>query len=192
MILSEPRITNLPARLRSKKRQELLTYTLNAFSLAFPDVTYCLDAGDTRINAQAVTYDGIQYVYLFGGFAFHPEAKTQLLSFVMLHETGHHLAKGCRLPWDPRLACECEADRWAIANGLTVLQSRMRIALGETAMVPQMERLDELTRSGLPYRASEDCSGCWAFEKAKARFKLASSPNNDRSKCPLSAIVMGI
>jgi hypothetical protein len=101
----------------SAERKELLECIVAGFRKAFPAVSYELRLEFRLINAQAVAFGDERCVIVYGGLGFHPRLSSDGLTFVLLHETGHHLAKGRRLPYYRSLACECESDRWAIAEG---------------------------------------------------------------------------
>ena len=79
----------------------------------FPDLTFQVLLDSSMINAMALRLHDKRNVTICGGLALHPRLATNSLTFILLHETGHHLAEGCRLPRDPALACECAADHWA-------------------------------------------------------------------------------
>src|SRR5579859_3429282 len=86
---------------------------IQLFNTQFPKVLYELVQKPMLVNAQALVVRGQRIVKLFGGLALHPLIERDALMFALLHETGHHLAEGPRLPWNPFLACECQADLWA-------------------------------------------------------------------------------
>jgi hypothetical protein len=122
MVLGEERLAHLSALRRSRTRQAFLDETLNSFRLTFRELRFELDAKNNAVNAQALVLRAGRIVRLYGGLAFHPKVGEQLLTFVLLHETGHHLSSGCRLPWDQRLACECASDHWAVTEGAALVR----------------------------------------------------------------------
>src|SRR5258708_37681510 len=89
---------------------------LGRFNRQFPQISYELVVSPMLLNAQALVLRGQRIVKLYGGLAFHSLIDTDAFAFALLHETGHHLAGGSRLPWNPFLACECQADLWARAQ----------------------------------------------------------------------------
>ena len=100
-------------------RADAVAKLIERFSQQFPQISYQLVASPMLINAQALVLCGRRIVKLYGGLAFHSLVDVDALAFVLLHETGHHLAGGARLPWNPFLACECQADVWARAQAVS-------------------------------------------------------------------------
>jgi hypothetical protein len=119
-------------------------------------------------------------VMIYGGLALHPRLGVESLTLILLHEVGHHLAKGCRSRRDPSLACECASDYWAVTVGTdTLLQKsgrrlRMRVAL---------EELNQVMSPGQPskdrYTTRTSTSGCWSrawFLRSRALFERTRPP----------------
>jgi hypothetical protein len=101
---------------RSRDRHDLLSELVSVFARCFPSIRYRVLGSVNVVNAQAsVAQDG-PLVDLLGGLVFHRAIGREGLLWTLLHETGHHLGKGSRLPWAD-LACECTADRWALTSG---------------------------------------------------------------------------
>src|ERR1700704_2512675 len=105
---------------RSAQRLSSLTKLIAIFEASFSTVHYRILGSITAVNAQASFANGRHLVDIFGGLAFHPAIRHDGLVFTLLHETGHHLSMGCKLPW-AQLACECAADKWAITEGRKAL-----------------------------------------------------------------------
>jgi hypothetical protein len=144
-------------------RQSLLENLLNDFRKAFPDFVFELQVDFSIINAQAFVLGDKRVVALYGGLALHPKLGAESLTFIILHEAGHHLAKGCRSKRDPSLACECASDHWAVTAGTDTLleksgrRLRLRAALEELdpIMSPRQPPKDRYTKKA-------STSGCWA------------------------------
>jgi hypothetical protein len=106
----------------SESRGRILEILISEFRAAFAGIKYEVDTKTRIVNAQAFGLGRLRFVRLYGGFAFHPIVNEDALVFTMLHETGHHLAPGRRFAGDPRLACDCIADRWAVGVGARTLR----------------------------------------------------------------------
>ncbi len=126
---------------KAANRENVLEMLLDDFRKAFPDVTFELQLDFTIINAQAMRLQDKPTVIIYGGLALHPRLGAELLTFIILHEVGHHLAGGCRSARDRSLACECASDYWAATLGADALlqksgrRLRMRAALEELSRV---------------------------------------------------------
>ena len=165
---------------KAANRESILEMLLNDFRKAFPDLTFELQLDFTIVNAQAMKLQDKPTVTIYGGLALHPRLGAESLTFILLHEVGHHLAEGCRSGRDPSLACECASDYWAVTVGTdTLLQKsgrhlRMRAALEELnqVMIPRQPSKGRYTK-----RTST--SGCWArgwFLRSRALLERAQSP----------------
>lgn len=91
---------------------------LQRFGTAFPAIVYDLVWPSRSVNAQAFTFDGTRRVRLYGGLGRHRMIGLAGLSFVLAHETGHHLAgppADLIYPW---LSSDARADQWAVEAGL--------------------------------------------------------------------------
>lgn len=162
------------------ERLVLLDKVLLDFRTAFPDLHFELRLDRRVINAQAILLDGKRCVLIYGGLGLHPNLAENSLTFVFLHETGHHLAAGPRLPFNLSLACDCEADRWAVEEGADILRRKSGRQLHIGKALHELECLMSAGNEPERYRG-ERASGCWnhkwsqrkdALEKPEAR-----SPN---------------
>lgn len=165
---------------KAANRQILLDILLSDFRKAFPDLTFELQPDFTIINAQALKLEDKRIVAIYGGLALHPKLGAELLTFILLHEAGHHLAQGCRSRRDPSLACECASDYWAVTVGTDTLSQksgrylRMRVALEELNQVMSPRQL-----SKAKYTKATSPSGCWArgwSSRSRALFERARPP----------------
>jgi hypothetical protein len=165
---------------KAANRESVLEVLLNDFRKTFPDLTFELQLDFTIINAQALTLEDKRTVTIYGGLALHPRLGAESLTFILLHEVGHHLAEGCRSGRDPSLACECASDYWAVTVGTdTLLQKsgrhlRMRVALEELNQVMSPR---QPSKGGYTKRTST--SGCWARGwslRSRALLERAQSP----------------
>jgi hypothetical protein len=148
---------------KSADRQALLNTLLKDFRRAFPDLAFELRLDFSIINAQALSFGDNRTVAVYGGLALHPKLGAEALTFIILHEAGHHLAEGCRSRRAPSLACECASDRWAMTVGKDRLlqksgrRLRLRAALKE---------LDQIMSPRQPpknrYSKLSSTFGCWA------------------------------
>ncbi len=177
---------------RSQQRQALLDNLLDRFRLTFRGLDFQLLASSGTINAQAVTLEGRRCVRLYGGLAFHPLAGPDALIFTLLHEAGHHLASGRRLPWDPRLACECAADEWAANAGGAAIRRSLKASYAiETAL----SQLGSIYLESYPSRSNgrhqidghRSRGGCWASSwPRRCRSILAGPCLRKDATCPLA------
>src|SRR3954469_19520387 len=107
---------------RSVQRHSSVSRLLAIFQSSFSSVHYRLLESISAVNAQASFSNGRPLVDIFGGLAFHPAIRHDGLVFTLLHETGHHLSRGCKLPW-AAMACECAADGWATSDGRSAIEA---------------------------------------------------------------------
>ena len=148
---------------KGANRQSLLDILLNDFRKAFPDLTFELQLDFAIINAQAIALGDKRVIAIYGGLALHPKLGAEALTFIILHEVGHHLAEGCRSRRDPSLACECASDHWAITAG----KDRLLQKSGRRLRLPAaIEELDQIMgpgqRSKPRYTKKASTCGCWA------------------------------
>ena len=121
---------------RSAARYTLLTRLCELSRQIFPNINFLVQEDNSSFQAQAYVRDGQQIVSVFGGLAFHGCVQKDGLLFAVLHEVGHHVARGPRITrTDPR-SCDCAADRWVLAEGQQLFSSRgmildIRSALSE-------------------------------------------------------------
>jgi hypothetical protein len=165
---------------KAANRESMLEMLLNDFGKAFPDLTFELQLDFAIINAQAMRLQGKPTVIIYGGLGLHPRLGAQSLTFIILHEVGHHLAEGCRSARDRSLACECASDYWAVTVGTDTLfqksgrRLRMRAALEELNQV-----MNPRQPSKRMYTKRTSTAGCWArgwSARRRALLERAQSP----------------
>jgi hypothetical protein len=176
-LLSEQQILEAKAA----GREALLTTILSDFRRTFPTLTFELQLAFRGINALAMTLRERRTVTVYGGLAFHPCLTDQSFSFVLLHEAGHHLAKGCRLSRDPSLACECAADHWAVTSGAELLYQRTRRSLDIEKALSELSAVMG-TRHKPDTRYSKKKIGCWAKTWSLRRCALSQRIQPPTSK----------
>jgi hypothetical protein len=177
-------LPNHVALCRSTVRSGLLEMLICEFRSAFTDIEYEVDTQTRILNAQAFSQGGKRFVRIYGGLAFHPLVSHDALIFTLLHETGHHRARGRRFAGDPRLACDCIADRWAVGAGVKALHccSGRRLNLSNA-----LDSLDLMIASIGAGQASagwmtrsrrlQDCwSGSWALRRSRLNGEHAPVP----------------
>jgi hypothetical protein len=172
---------------KGTNRQTLLDILLSDFGNAFPDLTFELGLDYPIINAQALALRDKRVVKIYGGLALHPKLGAEALTFITLHEAGHHLARGCRSGRDPSLACECASDYWAVTVGANRLLQKSGRRLQVRAA---LQELDQVMTPGQPSkrryttndRSSKgiSTSGCWA-----RKWSLRSSALFERARPPM-------
>ncbi|RXH12433.1 hypothetical protein [Bradyrhizobium guangzhouense] len=166
----------------TRARKRLVFRLLRAFNNQFPMILYQLVPSPALLNAQALILNSKKVVKLYGGLAYHSGLGMDALAFALLHETGHHLANGPRLPWNVFLACECYADQWALGNG--------HIAeLGQIDFQKAVRDLDTLFAAYDALNGRESGivhGGCWNGDWEKRRRSvLENSPLPAWRACPL-------
>lgn len=117
--------SSLPATVSlcyTEDRRRTVEALISEFRAIFPKIEYEIDTKTRIVNAQAFTLGGRRCVRLYGGLVLHPLANADALFFTLLHETGHHCARGQRFAGDPYLACDCLADKWALGPGAKMLR----------------------------------------------------------------------
>jgi hypothetical protein len=146
---------------RNPERLALLDTILVDFKKAFPGLHFEMRLDRKVINAQAILLDGKRCVLIYGGIALHPRLGEDSLTFVLLHEAGHHLAVGPRLPFNLSLACDCVSDHWAAREGAERLRRKsgrryqIRTAINELEYLMDAGQEPELDHP-------EKCvSNCW-------------------------------
>jgi hypothetical protein len=162
----------------SESRGRMLQTLAFEFENAFADIKYEIDTKTRTVNAQAFCSGTARFVRVYGGFAYHPLVSEDALVFTLLHETGHHRARGYRFAGDPNLACDCFADKWAIGAGAKAL----RLSSGRVMNLSlALESLDTLVMSipsrhisASPRRRSERSQACWAAFWSMRRLLLSS------------------
>ena len=164
----------LPANERlDPGRPELLDAILADFRKAFPDLHFELRLDRKVINAQAIVIEERRCVLIYGGLGLNPKLGEDSLTFVFLHEVGHHLADGPRLPFDLSLACDCVSDCWAAREGADILQQRsgrqfqLEKAIGELNSLLSSPRIPSL-----PHPETRATIGCWNRQWCERRNAL--------------------
>jgi hypothetical protein len=151
------------------ERLALLDTMLADFQRAFPSLHFELRLDRKVINAQAILLDGKRCVLIYGGLALHPRLAENSLTFVFLHEAGHHLAVGPRLPFNLSLACDCVADHWAAGEGSEILHrmSGRRLQIGKA--LDELEYLMNAGQESELHHPEDQISNCrnhkWALRK---------------------------
>ena len=150
----------LPEVRSEPERVRLIDGMLTDFRTAFPDLVFELRLIQRVVNAQAILLYGKCCVLIYGGLALHPRLAENSLMLVFLHEVGHHLASGPRLPFNLSLACECVADNWATGEGSDILyrKSGRRLQVGKA--LDELEGLMDV-RQDSELRPEEQTSNCW-------------------------------
>jgi hypothetical protein len=163
LIFSEPYLENLSLLRQSQERRALLAEIFSSFNSIFPTIDFQLIDDSGVINAQAIVVGGQRCVRLYGGLAFHPLAGRGSLSFGLLHEIGHHLARGCRLPSDLHLACDCAADHWAATIGAQSVSGVMNFNL--QSALDEMDLIFEKHDEALGARQYKCWALTWSYRK---------------------------
>jgi hypothetical protein len=181
-MIFEQSCCKLESQDRTAERRAIVEEIIGNCQKKFPTLNYRILDRLTAINAQASIFNDVRFVDLFGGFAYHPEVGHDALVFVLLHETGHHLSQGCRLPWMPKLACDCAADFWAITEGQAELQkSNCRFVI-ELALC-QIECAANLNKSNLSTRIRR--SRCSFLDWTKRKRCLMDAEPYARDTCAI-------
>jgi hypothetical protein len=142
---------------------------------AFPDLHFELRLDRRIINAQSILLDEKRCVLIYGGIGLHPALGEEGLTFVFLHEAGHHLAPGPRLPFNLCLACDCVADRWATGEGAEILERNSGRRLKIDKALTELDRLMNDAPDQL--HQSREISNCWNLTWAKRRDALRTAPS---------------
>ncbi|THD61136.1 MAG: hypothetical protein E7813_22075 [Bradyrhizobium sp.] len=167
----------LESQNRSAGRYALVEKILGIFRTSFPELNFRILDRVTAVNAQASILDNVRSVNLFGGLAYHPEIGRDALVFILLHETGHHLSRGCRLPWMRELACDCAADCWAVTEGQAQLQKNNSGFAIEPAL-SQIESAANL-KSRVSVKAGRPACSFLNWTKRKRRLMNAKADVRD-------------
>jgi hypothetical protein len=172
-------VTPTEKLLTSGRRERQLVGLLRSLGRQFPTILYELVPSPELLNAQALVLIGRRVVKLYGGLAFHPRLEMNTIAFVLLHETGHHLAAGSRLPWNPFLACECQADQWALRNGAVA-------GIGQVNIAKALSNLDALIPQHVSPVEGKGQGKCWTIDWQKRRSSLLANEMLPTTyKCPL-------
>jgi hypothetical protein len=170
---------------RSAQRLSSLTKLIAIFEASFSSVHYRILESISAVNAQASFANGRHLVDIFGGLAFHPAIRHDGLVFTLLHETGHHLSAGCKLPWAP-LACECAADQWATTEGRKALAARGTNFRLEAAL-QQIEQAAGSRAGRIPSKAAR--TNCWSMNWPKRKRALLSGRAIVLKTCEISSAI---
>ena len=164
---------------RSRDRHDLLSELVSVFARCFPSIRYRVLGSVNVVNAQAsVAQDG-WLVDLLGGLVFHRAIGRDGLIWTLLHETGHHLGKGSRLPWAD-LACECTADRWALTRG----RKRLRAEGIEFDLGTALGEIERASRPTNARRGSKPAHGlCVATNWRKRKQALIEGYPGSQRRC---------
>jgi len=164
---------------RTAGRRALVEKILGIFQTSFPNLNFRVLDRVTAVNAQASILNDARSVDLFGGLAYHPEIGRDALVFILLHETGHHLSRGCRLPWMQQLACDCAADCWAVTEGRAELQ-KSNFGFAIEPALRQIESAANL-KSRVSTRAGR--SKCSFLNWTKRKRRLLEATADARNTC---------
>lgn len=197
MLTGAPQLRDLAVMQTSADRWALVKSLIVAFHSAFGSLNFQLIAASPTINAQAIVLGQSPYVRIYGGLAFHPLLGSDAITFALLHETGHHLAVGCRQPWNPWIACECVADLWAANEGSEILERATGHRFNARRALESLEavvddcgcyRKDQLAEFGLPL---EDRRACWALSWSKRKQSILTKALMPiQLVCPLADLVL--
>jgi hypothetical protein len=159
----------LPEVCPKPERLALLDAILIDFRTSFPNLHFELRLDRRVINAQAILLDRKRCVLIYGGLALHPSLAENSLTFVFLHEVGHHLAVGPRLPFNLSLACDCVADNWAVGEGSEILRRKSGRLLQIGKALMELENLMSAGEEPELHHPEEQVSRCrnrkWALRK---------------------------
>lgn len=185
MLFAEPLSPSELSLREDPERLTLVRTLLDYFRRTFPTIEYELVSEFGFLNAQALLLGSKRHVRLYGGLAFHDRLGKDALAFGLLHETGHHLAVGPRLHWNPWLACECVSDLWAVGEGAATLSKQTGHSMD---IVKAIEELDEVI--GAPAQQFHS-SACWAMSWLDRRTSLLRKETvGARTECPLGELMM--
>jgi hypothetical protein len=166
----------------SESRGRVLQALVSEFQTAFAGIEYEVDRQSRVVNAQAFGMNGSRFVRLYGGLAFHPLVSDDALSFTLLHETGHHRARGRRFAGDPMLACDCLADKWAVGVGASALRRctgrTINLLNALDSMDAMIASIDANTGVAASTTRSQGRQTCWAefWPTRKSRLCSGSVP----------------
>jgi hypothetical protein len=152
---------------RSPARDGMLKMLVAEFRSTFSGIEYEIDTQTRIVNAQAFGQGGRRFVRIYGGLACHPLISEDALVFTLLHETGHHRARGRRFAGDPMIACDCLADKWAVGAGANALRRGSGRAINLASALDSLDALiaSMAHRAGRPAIADTRSNNpplCWA------------------------------
>jgi hypothetical protein len=165
-------------------RARMLELLAFEFQTTFAGIAYEIETYSRVVNAQAYGLRDKRVVRLYGGLAFHPLVNEDALVFTLLHETGHHRARGRRFAGNPLIACDCLADKWAVGAGANALR---RLSGRTFDLADALESLDALiTSMGMnatsprtasnPHTLQSCWTGCWHTRKTQLTAGKTYSP----------------
>jgi hypothetical protein len=167
----------------AEERGRMVEVLISEFRRAFAEIEYEIDTQTRIVNAQAFLMSGRRFVRLYGGLVLHPLANDDALVFTLLHETGHHSARGRRFAGNPGLACDCLADRWALGAGARALRRCSGRVLNLTNAFRSLDAI--LTsidvRSGSSRRRSQQPQACWAKFWSTRKSRLSDGSASEPS-----------
>ena len=166
---------------RTAQRRADVKELIGVFKSAFPTLDFRILEKVTAVNAQASILNGVRSVDLFGGFSYHPRIFHDAMVFVLLHEAGHHLSRGCRLPWMSKLACDCSADNWALTEGQVQINK-------QDCRFDLEKALDQIEMATKPISQSFSTKGssrCAFLNWNERKRRLLESELNNRSICAI-------
>ena len=158
-------------------RAKEVALVLSDFRGSFPEIQYEIDAKSRTVNAQAFALGMMRIVRLYGGLAFHPKASDDALVFALLHETGHLRASGGRFARDPMLACDCEADEWAISEGAAILHRGCGRELRIERAFDSLKAIVSATTGSLDKLGPTRSTDCWALDWNARKSRLSGGPD---------------
>jgi hypothetical protein len=158
-------------------RPGLLDAIVADFRNAFPNLHFELRLDRKVINAQAIVIEEKRCVLIYGGLGLNPKLGEDSLTFVFLHEVGHHLADGPRMPFDLSLACECVSDCWATRDGAAILQQRSGRQFQIGKAISELNSLLSSPRvPAFPHSETRAAIGCWNRQWCERRNALQARP----------------
>jgi hypothetical protein len=193
MLFEEQRPADHSTLSASPERQLLVEALLADFRRAYPTIEFSLVPEFNFLNAQALHFGSTKLVKLYGGLAFNFAIGQDALMFALLHETGHHFATGSRLVLNPRLACECASDHWAINEGAATLLERTGRSLDIAKALNDLDRaMQQQTCAGqIESPASSGRSrNCWAMNWEDRKKSILINRRLDTGTCPLAELLL--
>lgn len=195
MLFFEHKISDSAKVQSNGARHDETVRLINLMENVFGQIVFVFRPTIPIINAQALFLNGKRSVILFGGLAYNPSTNTDLLTFILLHEIGHHLGGGNRLPWNPFLACECSADRFAVGDGMALVKAVSGAEYSLNTAIQKLQGLitasnDFATGSNFNNSNGTDCQGCWATDWRKRKQALSSCGVAEFSECPLAILTL--
>ncbi|WP_244070206.1 hypothetical protein [Bradyrhizobium sp. Ce-3] len=167
------------------ERSAVLSAITADFQTAFPGLRFELRLDCRVINAQAIVLDGKPSVLVYGGLALHPTLAEASLTFVFLHEAGHHLGTGPRSPYNVTLACDCIADQWATTQGAQTLLRNTGRRLQIEQALDELHCLMSESEAAGPSSSQNVPLPCWNRCWLRRRQALGASLTSRPERCEL-------